>query len=105
VGKRGAVLPAYRTAGEASAAAAQVQGSLGVEQDPTAAAFFDVDNTIMRGASIFRFAVGLARRRFFSLTEVVGFGRRQLKFVMSGSEDLEVDGSSGRFAALAGRYF
>lgn len=100
MGKRGAVLPAYRTAGEASAAAAQVQGSLEVEQDPTAAAFFDVDNTIMRGASIFHFAVGLARRRFFSFPEVVGFGRRQLKFVMSGSEDLE-DMASATEAALS----
>ena len=84
-----AVLPSYRQAGQAAAAAAEVADGLSIPTDPTGAAFFDVDNTIMRGASIFHFAVGLARRKFFSLPEIVDFGRRQVKFVVSGSEDLE----------------
>ena len=37
------------------------------------AAFFDVDNTIMRGASAFYFARGLYRRRFFTVRDLVGF--------------------------------
>jgi len=37
-----------------------------VPPDPTAAAFFDVDNTMMVGASIFHFAKGLAARDFFT---------------------------------------
>ncbi len=95
-----AVLPAYRRAGEAAAAAAEVQQGDDTAPDPHAAAFFDVDNTIMRGASIFHFAVGLARRKFFSTGEIIGFGRRQLKFVLSGSEDLE-DMASATEAALS----
>ena len=69
------MLPAYRHAGEAAAAAAEVVPEGGAPVDPTAAAFFDVDNTVMRGASIFHFAVGLARRRFFDARQVVDFGR------------------------------
>ena len=48
-------------AGAASAAAAEVEASLVVPADPSAAAFFDVDNTMMQGASIYHFARGLAR--------------------------------------------
>ena len=43
-------------AGEAAAAAAEVETALDTPVDPTAAAFFDVDNTIMQGASIFHLA-------------------------------------------------
>jgi HAD superfamily hydrolase (TIGR01490 family) len=96
------VLSAYREAGIASAAAAHVADlqpdHLGV--DPTAAAFFDVDNTVMRGASIFHLAVGLARRRYFSLPEITSFASKQVKFVISGSEDLE-DMASATEAALS----
>ena len=63
------MLSRYRTAGRASANAADVVGALGpdpdVTPDPTAAAFFDVDNTLIRGASVFHLAVGLARQRYF----------------------------------------
>ena len=88
-GDRPDVLSRYRQAGEASAQAGGAERSTEPRSDPTAAAFFDVDNTVMRGASIFHFAVGLARRNYFSGREIVGFGVKQLKFVMSGSEDLE----------------
>lgn len=98
--RRSPVLPAYRHAGEAAAAAAEVLPEGGAPVDPFAAAFFDVDNTIMRGASIFHFAVGLARRRFFDARQVVDFGRRQLRFVLSGSEDLE-DMASATASALS----
>lgn len=54
----------------------------------------------MRGASIFHLAVGLARRNFFSGREIWGFGAKQLKFVLSGSEDLE-DMASATEAALS----
>jgi HAD superfamily hydrolase (TIGR01490 family) len=93
------VLTRYRRAGEASAAAAGPGHAVNATADPTGAAFFDVDNTIMRGASIFHFAVGLARRKYFSGTELIGFGVKQLKFVFSG-EDLE-DMESATEAALS----
>ncbi len=94
------VLSRYRMAGVASAAAGGAGASHEPKSDPTAAAFFDVDNTVMRGASIFHFAVGLARHNFFSGREIVGFGVKQLKFVLSGSEDLE-DMASATEAALS----
>ena len=56
-------------AGEASAAAAGVAPTPPVP-DPSAAAFFDVDNTLMRGASIYHFARGLAARKLFGTREM-----------------------------------
>jgi HAD superfamily hydrolase (TIGR01490 family) len=47
--------------------------------DPHAAAFFDVDNTMMVGASIFHFAKGMAARGFFSWRDLVGFAARQAR--------------------------
>jgi len=92
------LLDRYRVAGEASAAAVDIAEPDTVA-DPTAAAFFDVDNTIMRGASIFHLARGLARRRFFTVPEVADFAWKQVKFVTSGSEDME-DMASATEAAL-----
>jgi HAD superfamily hydrolase (TIGR01490 family) len=91
------VLTGYRHAGEASAARAAEHVPApapaplpGATPDSGAGAgFFDVDNTIMRGASIFHLAVGLARRNYFTMSEISGFAIKQLKFVTSGSEDLE----------------
>ncbi|HJV13632.1 MAG TPA: HAD-IB family hydrolase [Propionibacteriaceae bacterium] len=36
-----------------------------IREDPTAAAFFDLDNTVIQGASLFHLAKGLYRRGFF----------------------------------------
>ena len=74
-------------AGEASAAAAEVEAALQVPPDPTAAAFFDVDNTMMMGASIFHFARGLASRKYFSTADLAGFAWRQLRFRLGGKEN------------------
>jgi HAD superfamily hydrolase (TIGR01490 family) len=94
------LLRASQVAGEASAAAAAVEPHPLVEPDLTGAAFFDVDNTVMRGASIFHLARGLAQRQFFTAREVGDFALKQAKFVVNGSEDLE-DMASATEAALA----
>jgi len=65
-------------------AAAEVEAALTVPPDPVAAAFFDVDNTMMVGASIFHFAKGLASRKFFSWTDLVSFALRQAKLRVRG---------------------
>ena len=57
-------------AGTASAAAAEVESALEVPPDPTAGAFFDVDNTIVAGASIYHFARGLAARDFITTRDI-----------------------------------
>lgn len=89
---------------EGAAAAAQGRHHLNVPdpdipQDEGAAAFFDVDNTLIRGASILLFARGLARRRFFKAQQIVGFAWKQLKFQLVGEENAS-DISSGRDQAL-----
>ena len=69
-----------RTAGQASAAAAEVEAALQVPLDPRAAAFFDVDNTVMQGASIFHLARGLYARDFFTARDIGRFAWQQAKF-------------------------
>ena len=76
-------------AGEAAAAAAEVETALDHPQDPTAAAFFDVDNTVMQGASIFHLARGLHRREFFTTRDILGAAWKQAYFRVVGVEDPE----------------
>ena len=87
-------------AGEASAAAAEVETSLEVPLDPTSAAFFDVDNTIMQGASIFHLARGLYRRDFFTTRDILGAAWKQAYFRFVGVEDPE-HVAEARSSALA----
>jgi HAD superfamily hydrolase (TIGR01490 family) len=87
-------------AGEASAAAAEVETSLVTPPDPTAAAFFDVDNTIMQGASIFHLARGLHRRQFFTTRDILGAAWKQVYFRLAGVEDPE-HVAQARASALA----
>ena len=89
----------YRIAGEASAAAVPLDDEPAREIDRTAGAFFDVDNTVMRGASIFHLARGLAKRRFFTIPEVTDFAWKQVKFLASGAEDMD-DMASATESAL-----
>ena len=51
-------------------------------------AFFDIDNTIMRGASIFHLAKGLFARKILSATDLANFAIAQGKFLTIGSENL-----------------
>jgi HAD superfamily hydrolase (TIGR01490 family) len=76
-------------AGEAAASVAEVESALATPPDPTAAAFFDVDNTIMQGASIFHLARGLHRRKFFTTRDIVGAAWKQVYFRVVGVEDPE----------------
>jgi HAD superfamily hydrolase (TIGR01490 family) len=80
--------PEAVVAGEASAAAAQVEAALQVPLDPLAAAFFDVDNTVMQGASIFHLARGLYARDFFTARDIGRFAWQQTKFRVVGREDM-----------------
>jgi HAD superfamily hydrolase (TIGR01490 family) len=93
-------------AGEASAEAAVTE--LAVEAittppppppDLTAAAFFDVDNTLIQGSSLIHFARGLAARKYFTYRDVLGFLYAQAKFQLTGRESSE-DVAAGRRKAL-----
>jgi HAD superfamily hydrolase (TIGR01490 family) len=65
---------------------AQLAEALAVTPDPTAAAFFDIDNTMMQGASIYWFARGLAARRYVSAGDLLRFAVRQLRFRVVATE-------------------
>jgi HAD superfamily hydrolase (TIGR01490 family) len=73
-------------AGEATESVPVNVATVDVKVDLTAAAFFDVDNTMMRGASIFYFAQGLAARKLFSSGALTSFAWQQLKFRVGGKE-------------------
>ncbi|MDJ0341918.1 HAD-IB family hydrolase [Streptomyces sp. H10-C2] len=60
-----------------------------VAGDPNAAAFFDLDNTVMQGAAIFHFGRGLYKRKFFHKRELARFAWQQAWFRLAGSEDPE----------------
>jgi HAD superfamily hydrolase (TIGR01490 family) len=90
-------IPAPLTAGYA---VAELEEALATPADPTAAGFFDVDNTMMQGASIYYLARGLASRKYFTTGDLLRFGVRQLKFRVLASEDGD-DVSEAREAALA----
>ncbi|HVE74507.1 MAG TPA: HAD-IB family hydrolase [Mycobacteriales bacterium] len=77
-------------AGAAAAAAAEVTADLPVPSDPTAAAFFDVDNTMIRGASLYFFGKGMAGRGLITSRDLARFAWQQLSFRVRGTEDLEV---------------
>ena len=91
-------------AGEAAAAAAEVESALTTPGDPTSAAFFDVDNTVMQGASIFHLARGLHRRKFFTTREIAGAVWKQTYFRVVGVEDPEhvAEARNSALAFIAG---
>lgn len=69
-------------------------------RDLTAAAFFDVDNTMVQGASIVHFARGLAARKYFKTSDLVDIAWKQVKFRVTGKES-QGDMASGKEKALA----
>lgn len=68
--------------------------------DSTAAAFFDVDNTMMQGASIYWFARGLASRNYVTTSDLARFAWQQLRFRLLAREH-SGDMSLAKEAALA----
>lgn len=55
------------------------------------AAFFDVDNTVIRGASSFHLAVGLYRRGFFRSFDFVRFAAYQVRYLTFGENRQQID--------------
>lgn len=55
------------------------------------AAFFDLDNTIIRGASAFHLAIGLRRRGFFAGHDLVTFAFHQIRYLIFGENLRQID--------------
>lgn len=83
----------------AGSAAREVEQALAIPPRPEAAAFFDVDNTMVIGASIFHFAKGLAARHYFSTADLRRFLWQQVKFRAGGEGSDNI--SKARESALA----
>ncbi|UGY92906.1 HAD family hydrolase [Streptomyces gobiensis] len=81
-------------AGEAAAEAARKtehehESEFPTPGDTRAAAFFDLDNTVMQGAALFHFGRGLYKRRFFRTRDLTRFAWQQACFRIAGSENPE----------------
>ncbi|MFD5327381.1 HAD family hydrolase [Streptomyces sp. NPDC127092] len=72
-----------------AAEAAAAEPEFPVVGDTRAAAFFDLDNTVMQGAAIFHFGRGLYKRKFFQRRELARFAWAQVWFRLAGVEDPE----------------
>ena len=73
-------------AGAAAAAVAAVDQP-DITPDLGVGAFFDVDNTLMRGASIYYFARGLAARKMFGARDMAKMVAGQVLFRVRGAEN------------------
>ncbi|MCL1899928.1 MAG: HAD-IB family hydrolase [Promicromonosporaceae bacterium] len=68
------------------------------------AAFFDVDNTVIRGASAYQLARELFRRGFFRRRDILRFGWMHLKYLTVGETKDQAEEVHDRAAAfIAGR--
>ncbi len=72
-----------------SLAAAEAQNPPQITPDPTGAAFFDIDNTVVQGASIYAFGRGLVKNGIVSRREMANFAFKQAKFVLAGTENMD----------------
>jgi HAD superfamily hydrolase (TIGR01490 family) len=79
---------------------AELEAALAAPADPGAAGFFDVDNTMMQGASVYYLARGLAARKYFTTGDLLRFGMKQLRFRVLAAEHGN-DVSQAREMALA----
>lgn len=57
---------------------------------PTRAAFFDVDNTLVRGSSLYFLGRGMYQRGYFTKADISRFVVANLRFRMTGTEKQEV---------------
>lgn len=81
------------------------QGGLssGAPTDAAPAAFFDVDNTLLRGASLFHLARGLYRRKFFGMRDIAGMAVKQARFALNGENMRDIaEAQSAALAFIAG---
>ncbi|MDR0482389.1 MAG: HAD-IB family hydrolase [Cellulomonadaceae bacterium] len=73
-------------------------------QPTGAAAFFDVDNTVIRGAAAYHLARELYRRHFFSTMDIARFGVLQARYLLFGESKKDIENVKDRALGLiAGR--
>ncbi|MFW6691515.1 HAD family hydrolase [Streptomyces sp. MAR4 CNX-425] len=72
---------------EAAEEAEEAEPDFPVAGDVHAAAFFDLDNTIMQGAALYHFGRGLYKRKFFRTRDLARFAWQQAYFRLAGAEN------------------
>lgn len=78
--------------------------SSGSDSPQQAAAFFDVDNTIIRGASAFWLAQAMYARGFFTISDIIRFGWHQVAYMVFGENKRRIAAVRRRaLAIVAGR--
>jgi HAD superfamily hydrolase (TIGR01490 family) len=70
--------------------------------DDTVVAFFDVDNTLLRGASIYHLAKGARRLGLLPLRDILRFAWHQLRFIAVGENHVHVGHVRERAMQLVG---
>ena len=70
------------------------------EQSKLAAAFFDVDNTILRGSSSFLFGKSAFERKFFSRKDFWRFAWHQFVFIWKGENNTKLGALKDRVLSL-----
>ena len=70
------------------------------EQSKLAAAFFDVDNTILRGSSSFLFGKSAFERKFFSRKDFWRFAWHQFVFIWKGENNTKLSALKDRVLSL-----
>jgi HAD superfamily hydrolase (TIGR01490 family) len=75
-----------RTESGTGYAVAELEQALAPPPDPAAAGFFDLDNTMLQGASVYYLARGLAARKFFTARDLIRFGLKQMRFRILAAE-------------------
>lgn len=73
-------------------------------QDRVGIAFFDVDNTLLRGASIYHFGQGAFRQGLLTVRDLVEFGWQQLRFIAVGENPRHLIRVRERALELAGGF-
>jgi HAD-superfamily subfamily IB hydrolase, TIGR01490 len=75
---------------------------LPIRSDSPVIAFFDVDNTLLRGASIYHLGQGAFRRGLLTTRDLVVFGWQQLRFIAVGENKNHLVSVRERALELAG---
>lgn len=65
---------------------AEIPAGEPADPDPAAAAFFDIDNTLIHGASMFHWARGLAKHKYLTKGQIADFIWKQTRFIVVGKE-------------------
>lgn len=73
-----------------SASATRDTGTPATDASTHAAAFFDVDNTIIRGASAFHLIVELRRRNLITIGDIAFFARHALSYALAGEDTRQI---------------